>query len=209
MKKHEQLKKTFTLIGLNKRAGMPQGLVNSIGHENYTKKSLLDADLSILFTRNSKTHVKPDVNSMGQIYTLNQQLLDHLTRHLKETESYINPVHRGAIFNAYALFQMYSSYACYHDTALATIESNRFKSMLEEIQLHMDEPTLHRLRTYLNMPMESTRTPDITLFYVEYKVNGLEHYDNNCGMNYQVITPTSASESMKSSPPITPLQLSL
>ncbi|CAK4758298.1 unnamed protein product, partial [Aphanomyces euteiches] len=50
---------------------------------------------------------------------------------------------------------------------------------------------------------------DITLFYVEYKVNGLEHYDNNCGMNYQVITPTSASESMKSSPPITPLQLSL
>ncbi|CAK5230965.1 unnamed protein product [Aphanomyces euteiches] len=167
MKKHEQLKKTFTLIGLNKRAGMPQGLVNSIGHENYTKKSLLDADLSIFFTRYSKIHVQPDVNSMGQIYTLNQQLLDHLTRHLKETESSINPVHRvGAIFNAYApLFQMYSSYACYHDTALATIESNRFKSMLEEIQLHMDETTLHRLRTYLNMPME--RIPKYKVFLQE------------------------------------------
>ncbi|CAK4624851.1 unnamed protein product [Aphanomyces euteiches] len=37
--------------------------------------------------------------------------------------------------------------------------------MLEEIQLHMDEPTLHRLRTYLNMPME--RIPKYKVFLQE------------------------------------------
>ncbi|KAF0687671.1 Aste57867_20655 [Aphanomyces stellatus] len=152
MKKHDQLKKTFTLMGLSKRAGIPNGVLSTMTSESYTKKTVMDADMSIFFS------------SLGQIYTLNQQLLDHLTRHLRETENFPTAVHRvGAIFNAYApLFEMYSSYACYHDTVLAAIESPRFISMLMEIQLHMDEATLHKLRMYLNMPME--RIPRYRLF---------------------------------------------
>ncbi|CAK4937402.1 unnamed protein product [Aphanomyces euteiches] len=79
MKKHEQLKKTFTLIGLNKR--------------------------------------EPNIS--------------------------------GSNIDTWCNFQ----------------RSNRFKSMLEEIQLHMDETTLHRLRTYLNMPME--RIPKYKVFLQE------------------------------------------
>ncbi|ETV80606.1 hypothetical protein, variant 1 [Aphanomyces astaci] len=158
LKKHEQIKKTFTLMGLNRRANVPNGLLSTVIQDSCTKKTLLDADMSIFFT------------SMGQIYTLNQQFLEHLTRHLKETEiGGTTTIHRvGAIFNAYApLFQMYSSYARYHETALAAIESERFMVMLSEIQMPMDETTMHQLRTFLNMPIE--RIPQYSLYLHDLK----------------------------------------
>ncbi|ETW08198.1 hypothetical protein, variant [Aphanomyces invadans] len=158
LKKHEQLKQRLTMLGLNRRgASVQTGLVSSVLHDNCTKKTLLDADMSIFFT------------SMGQIYTLNQQFLDHLTHHLKEIENGSVAIHLvGAIFNAYApLFQLYSSYACHHESALAAIESDRFVSMLAEIQLPMNATTLHQLRTFLNMPIE--RIPKYSLYLAELK----------------------------------------
>ncbi|EQC40892.1 hypothetical protein SDRG_01957 [Saprolegnia diclina VS20] len=148
---HSKLQKTFSRMGLTKRTQLRNG--SSSLARGDAVKTHLDATMAVFFT------------SMDQIFTLNQQLLDHLVRHLAETDD--APVHRiGAIFNAYAsLFQMYSSYASYHEAALAAIESDHFVSMLAGIQLHLDDGTLHRLRTYLNMPME--RIPKYKVFLQE------------------------------------------
>ncbi|RHY18910.1 hypothetical protein DYB36_010377 [Aphanomyces astaci] len=51
LKKHEQIKKTFTLMGLNRRANVPNGLLSTVIQDSCTKKTLLDADMSIFFTR--------------------------------------------------------------------------------------------------------------------------------------------------------------
>ncbi|KDO30964.1 hypothetical protein SPRG_04152 [Saprolegnia parasitica CBS 223.65] len=148
---HSKLQRTFSRMGLTKRTQLRNG--SSSLARGDSVKTHLDATMAVFFT------------SMDQIFTLNQQLLDHLVRHLAETDE--APVHRiGAIFNAYAsLFQMYSSYASYHEAALAAIESDHFVSMLAGIQLHLDDGTLHRLRTYLNMPME--RIPKYKVFLQE------------------------------------------
>ncbi|GMF11344.1 unnamed protein product [Phytophthora lilii] len=129
------------------------------------KMLVMDADLSIFFS------------SVDQIYTLNQQLLDHLSRHLEETsatpalpaqsedgqtvqqesaESTEFPgvkVHRaGAIFHAYApLMQLYTSYASRHSSALTALDSPQFAGFLRELP---DEADVNRLRRYLNMPVE-------------------------------------------------------
>ncbi|KAG1689273.1 hypothetical protein DVH05_002341 [Phytophthora capsici] len=123
---------------------------------------VMDADLSIFFS------------SVDQIYTLNQQLLDHLSRHLEETSvsSKVLPsenqgdkrdgqpiefpgvkVHRaGAIFHAYApLMQLYTSYASRHTSALAALDSPQFLGFLRELPPEAD---VNRLRLYLNMPVE-------------------------------------------------------
>ncbi|RQM16591.1 hypothetical protein DD237_001252 [Peronospora effusa] len=125
---------------------------------------VMDADLSIFFS------------SVDQIYTLNQQLLDHLSRHLEETsttslllsqnesghdkrrEAKAHDfsgvrVHRaGAIFHAYApLMQLYTSYASRHSAALAALDSPQFAGFLRELPPEAD---VNRLRRYLNMPME-------------------------------------------------------
>ncbi|EEY65169.1 uncharacterized protein PITG_16365 [Phytophthora infestans T30-4] len=124
------------------------------------KMLVMDADLSIFFS------------SVDQIYTLNQQLLDHLSRHLEETttttqsassetgqrkgESSEFPgvrVHRaGAIFHAYApLMQLYTSYASRHSGALTALDSPQFAGFLRELPPEAD---VNRLRRYLNMPVE-------------------------------------------------------
>ncbi|CAH0516788.1 unnamed protein product [Peronospora belbahrii] len=125
---------------------------------------VMDADLSIFFS------------SVDQIYTLNQQLLDHLSRHLEETSAVsmlsssvdngqekqreAEPpdflgvrVHRaGAIFHAYApLMQLYTSYASRHSAALIALDSPQFAGFLRELPPEAD---VNRLRRYLNMPME-------------------------------------------------------
>ncbi|CAI5739492.1 unnamed protein product [Peronospora destructor] len=125
---------------------------------------VMDADLSIFFS------------SVDQIYTLNQQLLDHLSRHLEETSA-TSPllsqaengqdkrreaeapdcsgvwVHRaGAIFHAYApLMQLYTSYASRHSAALIALDSPQFAGFLCDLPPEAD---VNRLRRYLNMPME-------------------------------------------------------
>lgn len=125
------------------------------------KALVMDADMSIFFS------------SVDQIYTLNQQLLDHLSRHLEETSA--SParaqdnqdaerdgdsteltgvrVHRaGAIFHAYApLLQLYTSYASRHSAALTALESPQFVGFLRELPPEAD---VNRLRRYLNMPVE-------------------------------------------------------
>ncbi|KAG7391516.1 hypothetical protein PHYPSEUDO_004586 [Phytophthora pseudosyringae] len=128
------------------------------------KMLVMDADLSIFFS------------SVDQIYTLNQQLLDHLSRHLEETsatsvlsshpedgqgakregEAADFPgvkVHRaGAIFHAYApLMQLYTSYASRHSSALIALDSPQFAGFLCELPPEAD---VNRLRRYLNMPVE-------------------------------------------------------
>uniref|UniRef100_M4BAX7 Uncharacterized protein n=1 Tax=Hyaloperonospora arabidopsidis (strain Emoy2) TaxID=559515 RepID=M4BAX7_HYAAE len=125
------------------------------------KMLVMDADLSIFFS------------SVDQIYTLNQQLLDHLSRHLEETSSTSAlpsrvgnglgegkatdfsgvRVHRtGAIFHAYApLMQLYTSYASRHSAALSALESPQFAGFLRELPPEAD---VNRLRRYLNMPVE-------------------------------------------------------
>ncbi|OWZ14324.1 hypothetical protein PHMEG_00012214 [Phytophthora megakarya] len=121
---------------------------------------VMDADLSIFFS------------SVDQIYTLNQQLLDHLSRHLEETSPALAPsqgqnaqregepvefpgvkVHRaGAIFHAYApLMQLYTSYASRHSSALTALDSPEFAGFLSELPSEADENSLRR---YLNMPVE-------------------------------------------------------
>ncbi|EGZ16267.1 hypothetical protein PHYSODRAFT_560761 [Phytophthora sojae] len=130
-----------------------------------TKMLVMDADLSIFFS------------SVDQIYTLNQQLLDHLSRHLEETSATSTPasntedgqqgvqrdekpagfpgvkVHRaGAIFHAYApLMQLYTSYASRHSSALTALDSPQFAGFLRELP---EEADANRLRRYLNMPVE-------------------------------------------------------
>ncbi|TYZ63933.1 hypothetical protein PybrP1_002899 [[Pythium] brassicae (nom. inval.)] len=107
------------------------------------KLLVLDADMAIFFS------------SIDQICTLNQQLLEHLARHLEETRAQEDDdgVHRaGAIFNAYApLFQLYTSYASRHESALNAIKSPQFAAFLKEMPA---DASVNRLRTYLNMPME-------------------------------------------------------
>ncbi|ETK79985.1 hypothetical protein, variant 1 [Phytophthora nicotianae CJ01A1] len=124
------------------------------------KMLVMDADLSIFFS------------SVDQIYTLNQQLLDHLSRHLEETTTSTQPpnaengqkkgespefpgvrVHRaGAIFHAYApLMQLYTSYASRHSGALTALDSPQFAGFLRELPPEAD---VNRLRRYLNMPVE-------------------------------------------------------
>ncbi|TDH66835.1 hypothetical protein CCR75_005971 [Bremia lactucae] len=125
------------------------------------KMLVMDADLSIFF------------NSVDQIYTLNQQLLDHLSRHVKDisatslqtengervhkncesTEFSGVQVHRaGAIFHAYApLMQLYTSYASRHSAALTALDSPQFAGFLSELPHEAD---VNRLRRYLNMPVE-------------------------------------------------------
>jgi hypothetical protein len=128
------------------------------------KMLVMDADLSIFFS------------SVDQIYTLNQQLLDHLTRHLEETSATSAlpthaeggrdsqqegedagfpgvRVHRaGAIFHAYApLMQLYTSYASRHSAALSALDSPQFAGFLRELPPEAD---VNRLRRYLNMPVE-------------------------------------------------------
>ncbi|RHZ02483.1 hypothetical protein DYB37_000144 [Aphanomyces astaci] len=97
LKKHEQIKKTFTLMGLNRRANVPNGLLSTVIQDSCTKKTLLDADMSIFFTR----------------------------------------------------------------------WSERFMVMLSEIQMPMDETTMHQLRTFLNMPIE--RIPQYSLYLHDLK----------------------------------------
>lgn len=139
------------------------------GNSQGQKILVLDADMAIFFS------------SIDQICTLNQQLLEHLARHLEETmaQEEDEKVHRavrshwsraiahrprilisklclchvqGAIFNAYApLFQLYTSYASRHESALNAIKSPQFESFLKEMP---EEASVNRLRTYLNMPME-------------------------------------------------------
>ncbi|RLN67341.1 hypothetical protein BBJ29_003092 [Phytophthora kernoviae] len=114
----------------------------------------MDADMSIFF------------NSVDQIYTLNQQLLDHLSRHLEEASATLSlqrdsegvdmtgvRVHRtGAIFHAYApLLQLYTSYASRHSAALTALDSPQFADFLRELP---DKADVNRLRRYLNMPVE-------------------------------------------------------
>ncbi|RLN90258.1 hypothetical protein BBJ28_00024408 [Nothophytophthora sp. Chile5] len=124
----------------------------------------MNADMAIFFS------------SVDQICTLNQQLLDHLSRHLEETSA-VPPlpphtedelttstdsedsagsgirVHRaGAIFHAYApLLQLYTSYASRHSAALSALDSPQFAGFLRELPAEADE---NRLRRYLNMPVE-------------------------------------------------------
>ncbi|RHY22011.1 hypothetical protein DYB25_006185 [Aphanomyces astaci] len=98
LKKHEQIKKTFTLMGLNRRANVPNGLLSTVIQDSCTKKTLLDADMSIFFTR---------------------------------------------------------------------WVSERFMVMLSEIQMPMDETTMHQLRTFLNMPIE--RIPQYSLYLHDLK----------------------------------------
>ncbi|CAI5743122.1 unnamed protein product [Hyaloperonospora brassicae] len=134
---------------------------SSLSATSTLKMLVMDADLSIFFS------------SVDQIYTLNQQLLDHLSRHLEETSS-TSPlpshlgngpgqgetanfsgvrVHRtGAIFHAYApLMQLYTSYASRHSAALSALESPQFAGFLRELPPEAD---VNRLRRYLNMPVE-------------------------------------------------------
>ncbi|OQS00606.1 hypothetical protein ACHHYP_03278 [Achlya hypogyna] len=153
---HSKLHKTFTRMGLTKRTQQRSGSSSIAPGDAAGSKPHLDATMAVFFT------------SMDQIFTLNQQLLDHLIRHLAETEAAPSaaPHCIGAIFNAYApLFQMYSSYASHHEAALSAIQSDHFVTMLAGIQLHMDDGTLHRLRAYLNMPME--RIPKYKVFLQE------------------------------------------
>ncbi|KAG2762103.1 hypothetical protein PC129_g930 [Phytophthora cactorum] len=124
------------------------------------KMLVMDADLSIFFS------------SVDQICTLNQQLLDHLARHLEETTTSTQPantengqrkgespefpgvrVHRaGAIFHAYApLMQLYTSYASRHSGALTALNSPQFAGFLRELPPEAD---VNSLRRYLNMPVE-------------------------------------------------------
>ncbi|TMW56750.1 hypothetical protein Poli38472_006760 [Pythium oligandrum] len=116
---------------------------------------ILDADMAIFFS------------SIDQICTLNQQLLEHLSRHLDETANIEgdreNITRPGAIFNAYApLFQLYTSYASRHEGAQNAIESQQFAGFFKDLP---EEAGLHRLRTYLNMPME--RIPRYKVFLQE------------------------------------------
>ncbi|GLE01232.1 hypothetical protein PINS_up010062 [Pythium insidiosum] len=116
---------------------------------------VLDADMAIFFS------------SIDQICTLNQQILDHFSRHVEDVlddEGESDHVFRpGAIFSAYApLFQLYTSYASRHEAALNVIESPQFASFLKEMPA---EASVNRLRTYLNMPME--RIPRYKVFLQE------------------------------------------
>ncbi|OQR82182.1 hypothetical protein THRCLA_11071 [Thraustotheca clavata] len=154
--KQEKLHRTFTLLGITKRTQVRSAGSSILPLESLARKSQLDATMAVFFT------------SMDQIFILNQQLLDHLKRHLAETESMPNSATHciGAIFNAYAsLFQMYASYASHHEAALSAIESDDFVSILARIQLKMDVGTLHKLQAYLNMPME--RIPKYKVFLEE------------------------------------------
>ncbi|KAL4115693.1 hypothetical protein PRIC2_012699 [Phytophthora ramorum] len=134
------------------------------------KMLIMDADLSIFFS------------SVDQIYTLNQQLLDHLSRHLEETSATTSlpstaedsqadavefpgvRVHRaGAIFHAYApLMQLYTSYASRHSAALNALDSPQFAGFLRELPPEAD---VTRLRRYLNMPVE--RIPRYKMLFQE------------------------------------------
>ncbi|KAH7474889.1 FYVE, RhoGEF and PH domain-containing protein 6 [Phytophthora ramorum] len=134
------------------------------------KMLIMDADLSIFFS------------SVDQIYTLNQQLLDHLSRHLEETSAAASlpstaedsqadavefpgvRVHRaGAIFHAYApLMQLYTSYASRHSAALNALDSPQFAGFLRELPPEAD---VTRLRRYLNMPVE--RIPRYKMLFQE------------------------------------------
>lgn len=137
---------------------------------------VMNADMAIFFS------------SVDQICTLNQQLLEQLSRHLEEiraaaramananqdnqegdslqsnnNEEY-RAVHRaGAIFHAYApLLQLYTSYASRYASALQAIESPQFTNFLRELPA---EASVTRLRRYLNMPME--RIPRYKMFLQE------------------------------------------
>ncbi|DAZ97923.1 TPA: hypothetical protein N0F65_007264 [Lagenidium giganteum] len=128
---------------------------SKIGPSHLQKILLLDADMAIFFS------------SIDQLCTLNQQLLEHLSRHFEEIKSQAEDTERvfraGAIFNAYApLFQLYTSYASRHEAALDVIETPQFTAFLKEMP---EEASLHRLRTYLNMPME--RIPRYKVFLNE------------------------------------------
>ncbi|KAE9109641.1 hypothetical protein PF010_g11457 [Phytophthora fragariae] len=169
-------------IGITKGGGSSSSLHNMMVSASYSvaaaassaslsttstptpKILVMDADLSIFFS------------SVDQIYTLNQQLLDHLSRHLEETSATSAPtsrtedgqglqregeaaafpgvkVHRaGAIFHAYApLMQLYTSYASRHSSALTALDSPQLAGFLRELP---EEADANRLRRYLNMPVE-------------------------------------------------------
>lgn len=162
------------------------GLSESSNNSNMSKRQqqqqkqqrvvVMNADMAIFFS------------SVDQMCTLNQQLLEQLSRHLEEirevalattgpnqdnqegdgaqggnTEDY-RAVHRaGAIFHAYApLLQLYTSYASRYASAVQAIESPQFTNFLRELPA---EASVTRLRRYLNMPME--RIPRYKMFLQE------------------------------------------
>uniref|UniRef100_H3HD08 Uncharacterized protein n=1 Tax=Phytophthora ramorum TaxID=164328 RepID=H3HD08_PHYRM len=149
-------------IGITRAGGSSSSLHTSSLSNTSTptpKMLIMDADLSIFFS------------SVDQIYTLNQQLLDHLSRHLEETNSQADAVefpgvrvHRaGAIFHAYApLMQLYTSYASRHSAALNALDSPQFAGFLRELPPEAD---VTRLRRYLNMPVE--RIPRYKMLFQE------------------------------------------
>lgn len=142
------LTSSMRVLSTSNRRGESHGIAT-------TKPLVLDADMAIFFS------------SIDQLCTLNQQLLEHFSRHLEEikaSESAVERVFRpGAIFSAYApLFQLYTSYASRHEVALKSIESPQFAVFLKEIP---EEASVHRLRTYLNLPME--RIPRYKVFLHE------------------------------------------
>nr|CCA16088.1 conserved hypothetical protein [Albugo laibachii Nc14] len=106
------------------------------------KPPLLNAAMAVFFS------------SINHICTLNQQLLNRLSRHVSESIALRTSDHLfrpGAIFNAYTpLFELYIGYAERHDAALAMITSAGFSEFFEEIP---EEATEAQLHVFLSMPM--------------------------------------------------------